>query len=134
MGIFNFFKDKYKEFRELGEDIQYFGEDGHIKKGNIIEITRRPPLRFLFKEVTKPFYFWGGKYTFLKDIDGSEIGGENLDSKIIILNKSYVSVSKGVLTKGGKLLPADEPDNVTLDNILYLREKSDYSETPSETL
>ena len=126
-------KYKYKEFRKLGEDIQYFGDDGNIKKGDIIEITRRPPLRFLFKEVTEPLYFWGGKYKYLRDRDGNEIGND-LDSKIVILNKSYVSISKRISRKSKQQLPAEEPTKITLDKILYLRKVSDYSGMPSETL
>jgi len=113
-------KNKYKEFRKLGEDIQYFGGSFNIKRGDIIEVTYRPPLRLLFKEVTEPLYFWEGKYKFLKDIDGNEIGND-LDSKIVILNKSYVSISRRALKKGERQLPAGEPSKVTLDKILYLR-------------
>ena len=125
-------KDKYKEFKKLGEDIQYFGGSFNIKRGDIIEITRRPPLKF-FKEVTEPVYFWKGKYTFLKDRDGNEIGND-LDSKIVILNKSYVSISKRISRKSKQQLPAEEPTKITLDKILYLRKVSDYSGMPSETL
>lgn len=115
-------KNKYKEFKKLGEDIPYFGNN-NIKKGDIIEITHRPllGLPFLFPEVTESFYFWKGKYEFLKDVDGNEIGGDDLDSKIVILNKSYVSISRRALKKGERQLPAGEPSKVTLDKILYLR-------------
>jgi len=125
-------KYKYKEFGKLGETIQYFG-DGNIKKGEIIEITHRPPLRFLFKEVTEPLYFLGGEYKYLRDSDGNEIGND-LDSKIVILNKSYVLISKKISRKGEQQLPAEEPTKVTLDKILYLKKASDYSKMPSETL
>jgi len=127
-------KDQYKEFRKLGEDIQYFNDD-NIKKGDCIEVTPRVPfgLTFIFKEFAEQFYFWGGKYKFLKDIDGDEIG-EDLDSKIVKLNESYVLISKKISRKGKQELPAEEPTKITLDKILYLRKKaSDYTITPSET-
>ncbi|GEM_PF-3027979 len=125
-------KYKYKEFGKLGENIQYFG-DGNIKKGEIIEITHRPPLRFLFKEVTEPLYFWGGEYKYLRDSDGNEIGND-LDSKVVILNKSYVSVSKRISMEGKHQVPAEKPTRITLDKLLCLRKASDYSKMPSETL
>jgi len=130
----HFFKDKYKEFRKVGEDIQYFGND-NIKKGDRIEITPPVPfgLTFIFKEFAEQFYFWGGKYKFLKDREGNEIGND-LDSKIVILNKSYVLISKKISRKGEQQLPAEEPTKVTLDKILYLKKASDYSKMPSETL
>ena len=132
-------KDKYIEFKKLGEDIQYFGPDGNIMPGDSIEITYKPKLGlgFLFPEIKEQVYFWKGKYTYLelKDIHDNKICGEGLEGlEFLILNKSDISVSRGALTKGGKLSPAGEPIKVKLDKIQSLNKPSDYSETPSETL
>ncbi len=128
-------KDQYIKFERLGERIQYFGDDGNIKKGDVIEIKYKPRLRFLFQGAIKAPHFWGGKYTYLEleDIDHNKICGEGLE-EILILNKSYVLISKGALEKGKRKIPADEPHKVTLDRIEYLRKLFDYSEMPSETL
>ena len=128
-------KDQYIKFERLGERIQYFGEDGNIKKGDIIEINYKAPLRFITRGAIEALHFWGGKYTYLelKDIDHNKICGEGLE-KILILNKSYVLISKKAVEKGKQKRPVGKPDKVMLDKIEYLRKKSDYSETPSETL
>ena len=128
-------KDKYKEFKKLGEDIQYFGDDGNIKKGDVIKIKYKPRLRFLFQGAIEAPHFWGGKYTYLEleDIDHNKICGESLE-EILILNKSYVLITKRALEKGKQKIPVGEPSKVTLDRIEFLRKLSDYSEMPSETL
>jgi len=127
-------KDQYKEFRKLGEDIQYFGPDGNIKKGDVIEIKYKPRLRFLFQGAIEAPHFWGGKYTYLEveDIDHNKICGEGLE-KILRLNKSYVLISKKAVEKGKQKRPVGKLEKITLDRIEYLRKLSDYTITPSET-
>jgi len=139
MGIFNFFKDKYKKFEEVGEDIQYFGPDGNIMPGDSIEITYKPKLglRFLFPEIKEQVYFWEGKYTYLEleDMDGNKICGKGMEGlEFLIVNKSKVLFSRRAVTKGGKLSPPkNKIKNVRLDKIEYLKKLSDYAITPSET-
>jgi len=122
-------KDKCIRLKDLCEDIQYFGDDGNIKKGDVIEIKYKP--KFLLQGPIEAPHFWGGEYKHLKDANDNEFG-EGLES-IIILNKSYILISKGALEKGKQKIPAGEPKKVMLDKIEYLRKLFDYSETPSET-
>ena len=128
-------KDQYIKFERLGERIQYFGNDGNIKKGDIIEIKYKPPIQHITQGAIEAPHFWGGKYTYLEleDIDHNKICSEGLE-KILILNKSYVLISKGAVEKGKQKRPVGKPDKVTLDRIEYLRKLSDYNEMPSETL
>ena len=129
-------KDKYIEFERLGERIQYFGEDGNINKGDIIKIKYKAPLRFITQGAIEAPHFWGGKYTYLhlKDVDGNKICGKGLEGlEFLILNKSYVLVSKKAVEKGKQKKPVGELEKITLDRIESLRKLSDYAITPSET-
>ena len=124
-------KDKCIRLKDLCEDIQYFGDDGNIKEGDIIELKYKAPVRVITQGAIEAPHFWGGEYKHLKDTNKNEFG-EGLES-IIILNKSYILITKGALEKGEQKIPAGEPYKVTLDKIEHLKKLSDYVITPSET-